>query len=228
MTSSAGPLVGGVATGSSRSAAINIPSPQCRGSCGCFCNCGCNDCSCSSRVDIIDPNREEYGGEGTLLGVAAQAITQPTSYTSTSSTNSVQQSSDAPVPTARTTIAPTNLDTIRDLHGRQDPARVAQTNMDRYMNEADDECPWEHFLEQSLTSDAMAEDTGLFGPMEVDGSMRNHAPLGSGEQSMLSSFMSSLSLHTPSVGLSDVVRGTGDVFGPRGDPRPGHNYLRLN
>ena len=68
-------------------------------------------------------------------------------------------------------------------------------------------------------SDAVDEDGALFGPMEMEGSMRNNAPFSSGEDSMLSSFMSSLSLHTPSLGTSEVIRGVGGVFGPRGPMR---------
>jgi hypothetical protein len=227
MTSFSGPLVGEVATGSSSSAAIDIPKTKgCRG--GCTCDCGCVNCSCHSRVDIVDPNREEYGGEGTRLDIGAHAITQPTSYLSTGSMRSVKESSDAPAPTANaTTAAPQSFDTIRDLHGGQDRTRLAQNKMDRFMNEPDDDCPWEHFLEKDFTSDAMEDDSGAFGPMEVDGSMRNRAPFSNGERSMLSSFMSSLSLHTPSAGKSDIVLGVGGVFGPRGGSGSGHSYLRL-
>ena len=82
------------------------------------------------------------------------------------------------------------------------------------MNEADDEYPWESFLEKSITSEATDEDIGVFGPVELDDSMRNNAPFSSGAQSMLSSFTSSFSQRVPSVGMSDIVRGAGGMFGP--------------
>ena len=221
MNSPSGPSRGGVATGSSSSAAINIPQAR-GGCCGCNCACNCANCSCRRRIDIVDPNREEYGGEGTPLGVGAQAVTQPTSYDSMGSMGSVKESSDAPAPTTSATAAPQSFDVIRNSYGRQDPARVAECNMERYLNEPDDACPWPDFLEKSVTGDAVNEDCALFGPMEVDGSMRNNVPFNAGERPTLSSFISSLSLHTPSVGMSDAVRGVGGVF------EPGHRYLRLN
>jgi hypothetical protein len=138
---------------------------------------------------------------------------------------SVRESSDAPAPT---TTAPTSFDTIREFHGQQDPARLAENKMGHYLNEADDESPWDYFLEKSVTSDALDDDTGVFGPVELDGSMQNNADLSSGAQSTLSSFTSSLSQRTPSLGMSDMVRGAGGMFGSRGAPTLGHRYLRLN
>jgi hypothetical protein len=221
MNSSSGPPVGGFATTNS-SSAIDIPQTDgCHA--GCACRCGCVKCSCRTRVITIDPNREEYGGEGTGLGVGAVATAQSTSYASSNSLGSVRESSDAPVPMqAAATIAPPSYDTIRSVHGRQDPARIAQTNVERFLNEPDDECPWKHFLEKSVTDDAVEDDSGPFGPMEMDGSMRNNATFDSDERSVLSSFVSSLSPHAPSVGLSDVIRGAGGGADPR------HRYLRLN
>lgn len=153
-----------------------------------------------------------------------------TSSVSTGSMGSVRESSDAPAPTttAPTTTAPTSFDTIRKFHGQQDPASLAESKMAHYLNEADDECPWENFLEESITSDAMDEDAGFFGPVELDDFMRNNAPFSSGAQSMLSSFTSSFSQRIPSGGMSDIVRGAGGMFEPRGAPTAGHSYLRLN
>jgi hypothetical protein len=137
--------------------------------------------------------------------------------------SSVRESSDAPAPTttAPATTTATSFDTIRQFHGQQDPASLAENKMAHYLNEADDECPWERFLEKSAPSDAMDEDAGFFGPAELDDSMRNNAPFSSGAQSMLSSFTSSFSQRVPSVGMSDIVRGVGDMFGPRGAPAAG-------
>jgi hypothetical protein len=227
MASSSGPSVGGLATRTSSSAAVDIPQTKgCRRSC--LCGCDCMKCSCRTRLIIIDSNRDEYGGEGTHLAVGALAPTQSRSYASVNSVGSVKESSDAPLPVGAAIVAPPSYDIIRSVHGRQDQTRIAQTNMERFLNEPDDECPWEFFLEKSTTSDAVEDDSGPFGPMEIDGSMRNKATLDSGEQSMLSSFMSSLSPHTPSVGMSDAVRGAGGAFGSRGGAEPGHRYLRLN
>jgi hypothetical protein len=139
--------------------------------------------------------------------------------------DSVGESSDAPAPTS---TAPTSFDTIRDFYGQQDPARLAEGKMAHYLNVVDDDCPWESFLEKSVTSDAMDEDAGFFGPVELDGSMQNNAPLSSGAQSTLSGFTSSLSQRTPSVGMSDIVRGSGGMLGHQGAPTAGHSYLRLN
>ena len=100
--------------------------------------------------------------------------------------------------------------------------------MASYLNEVDDERPWESFLEKSVTNDAMNDDAGFFGPVELDGSMQNNAPLSSGAQSMLSSFTSSLSQRTPSAAMSDIVRSAGGMFGPQDAPTAGHSYLRLN
>jgi hypothetical protein len=215
MTSASGPPVGGVSIGRSNSAAIDILHTN---SCyvDCTCRCGCMNCCCHIRVVTIDPNREEYGGEGTLLGIGARAITQPTSYASTSSMDSVKESSGAPAPTATTTLGLASFDTIRDIHGQQDLSRLAENKVAHYLSEAEDECPWRYYLEKSITSD---EDAGFFGPVELDDSMRNNARFSSGDQSMLSSFMPSLSPRPPSVGTSDVIRGVGGVFGPRGPMR---------
>lgn len=179
-------------------------------------------CPCHSQVSSADSNQQEYGGEGTRLGVGAP------SYVSTNSLSSVKESSDAPDPTATKPVAPPSYDMIRSVHDRHDPASIAQTKMDRFLNELDDECPWPFFLEKSITSDATDDDPALFGPIEVEGSMHNNAPVSSAEQSMLSSFISSLSPRTPSVGVSDVIRGVGGISGPRGGVEPGHRYLRLN
>jgi hypothetical protein len=225
MAPASGLSVGGVATSSSTSAAINISLPHRRACCACSCNCGCKCCLCRCQIETIDPNREEYGGEGTLLGADTNAITQVTSFTSTGSMESVGESSDAPVPTS---TAPTSFDTIREFYGQQDPARLAESKMAYYLNGDDDECPWENFLEKSVTSDAMDEDAGFFGPAELEGSMQNNAPLSSGAQSTLSSFTSSLSQRTSSVGMSDIIRGSGGLFEPRGAPTARHSYLRLN
>jgi hypothetical protein len=219
MASASDPPGGGVATSSSSSAAIKILLPHRRDCCACSCNCGCTYCLCRCQIETIDPNREGYGGEGTPLGAGTNAITQVTSYASTGSMDSPRESSDAPAPT---TTAPTSFDTIHKFHGQQDPARLAESRVAHYLNEADDECPWENFLEKSLTSDAMDEDTGFFGPVELDDSMRNNAPFSSGAQSMLSSFTSSFSQRTPSIGMSDIIRGAGGMFGPRGAPTAGH------
>ena len=230
MASASGSPGGAVATSSSSSAAISILLPHRRHCCGCSCNCGCECCLGRCQIETVDPNREEYGGEGTLLRAGANAITQVTSFVSTGSMGSVRESSDAPAPTttAPTTTAPTSFDTIRKFHGQQDPASLAESKVAHYLNEADDQCPWEHFLEKSITSDAMDEDGGIFGPVELDDSMRNNAPFSSGAQSMLSSFTSSFSQRVPSVGMSDLVRGAGRMFGPRGAPTAGHSSLRLN
>jgi hypothetical protein len=216
MASASGPLGGAVATSSSSSAAIKILLPHRRDCRACSCNCGCECCLCRCQIETVDPNREKYGGEGTLLGAGTNAITQVTSYVSTASMDSVRESSDAPAPTtaAPTTTAPTSFDTIRKFHGQQDPASIAGSKIAHYLNEADDECPWESFLEKSVTSDAMDEDAGFFGPVELDDSMRNNAPFSSGAQSTLSSFTSSFSKHMPSVRTSDIVRGAGGMFGP--------------
>lgn len=221
MPSPSGPQLGAVATGSSTSAAIDIPQTK-RNACGC--GCKCENCSCRSRVDIVDGN----GGEGTLAGLDAL----PTSCTSGNSMRSVKESSDAPVPPAMAvaTNAPQSYDTIRSIHGGHDRKNLRAASLERFFNESNDECPWRYFLEQSMTSDTAGEDdTGAFGPMELDGSMQNDAPpFDNGEPSPLSSFMASLSLHTPSMGTSDVVRGAGGIFGPRGATEPVHRYLRLN
>lgn len=225
MPSPSGPQLGAVATGSSISAAIDIPQSK-RNACGC--GCKCENCSCRSRVDMVDGNREKYGGEGTLAGLGAlPTTTQPTSCTSGNSLRSVKESSDAPVPA---TNAPQSYDTIRSIHGGHDSKNLRAANLERFFNEPNDECPWGDFLEQSMTSDTAGEDDAApFGPMELDGSMQNDAPpFDNGEPSPLSSFMSSLSLHSPSVGTSDVVRGAGGIFGPRGATEPVHRYLRLN
>ena len=177
MASASGPPVGEVATSCSSSAAINILLPHRRACCACSCKCGCKCCLCRCQIETIDPNREEYGGEGTLLGAGTNAITQVTSFTSTGSMDSVRESSDAPAPTS---TAPTSFDTIRGFYGQQDPARLAESKMAYYLNEVDDDRPWESFLEKSVTSDAMDEDAGFFGPVELDGSMQNNAPLSSG------------------------------------------------
>jgi hypothetical protein len=225
MASASGPPVGEVATSSSSSAAINILLPHRRACCACSCKCGCKCCLCRCQIETVDPNREEYGGEGTLLGAGTNAITQVTSFTSTGSMDSVRESSDAPAPTS---TAPTSFDTIRGFYGQQDPARLAESKMAHYLNGVDEDRPWESFLEKSVTSDAMDEDAGFFGPVELDGSMQNNAPLSSGAQSTLSSFTSSLSQRTPSGGMSDIVRGSGGMFGPQAVPTAGHSYLRLN
>jgi hypothetical protein len=220
MASASGSPGGAVATSSSSSAVISILLPHRRDCCACSCNCGCKYCLCRKTVD---PNQEEYGGEGTLLRAGTNVIT--TSYVSTGSMGSVRESSDAPAPT---TTAPTSFDTIRQFHGRQDPASLAESKMADYLNEADDDYPWERFLEKSIPSDAMDEDAGFFGPVELDDSMRNNAPFSSGAQSMLSSFTSSFSQRISSVGMSDIVRGVGGMFEPRGAPTAGHNSLKLN
>ena len=230
MDSGSGPPGGAVATSSSGSAAIRILLPHRRNCRACSCNCGCEYCLCRCQIEAVDPNREGYGGEGTLLRTSTNAITQVTSSVSTGSMGSVRESSDAPAPTTTTptTTAPTSFDTIRKFHGQQDPASLAESKIAHYLNVADDECPWESFLEKSSTSDAMDEDAGFFGPAELGDSMRNNPPLSSGAQSMLSSFTSSFSQRTPSVGMSDIVRGAGGIFEPRGAPTAGHSYLRLN
>ena len=225
MASASGSPGGAVATSSSSSAVISILLPHRRDCCACSCNCGCEYCLCRPQIETVDPNREGYGGEGTLLRPGANVITQVTSSVSTGSMGSVRESSDAPAPT---TTAPTSFDTIRKFHGQQDPASLAESKIAHYLNEADDECPWENFLEKSTTSDAMDEDAGFFGPVELDDSMRNNAPFSSGAQSMLSSFTSSFSQRIPSVGMSDIVRGVGGMFEPRGAPTAGHNSLKLN
>jgi hypothetical protein len=221
MASASGPPKGGVATSSSTSGAIGILLPHCRACCACCacsCKCGCKCCLGRCQIETVDPNREEYGGEGTLLGTGANAITQVTSYTSTDSMGSVREGSDAPGPTS---TAPTSLDTIREFHGQQDPEHLAESRMAHYLNEVDEERPWESFLEKSVTSDAMDEDAGFFGPVELDGSMQNNAPLSSGAQSMLSSFTSSLSQRTPSIAISDIVRGAGGTLSLEALPPPG-------
>lgn len=212
MTSASGPRVGGFATSTS-SPAISIPQTN-----------GCNR-SCRRQVSSVDSNQQVYDGEGTRLGVGAP------SYDSADSLSSVKESSDAPDPTAAKPITPSSYDMIRSVYGRQDSIGVAETKMDRFVNEPDDECPWRHFLEKSITSDASQDEPGFFGPIEVEGSMRNNTPVSSAEQSMLSSFMSSISPRTPrtpSVDMSEVICGVGGFSGPRGSVEPGHRYLRLN
>jgi len=175
---------------------------------------------------MTDRNREIYGGEGTaLLGVGAQAD-QANSFATASSIGSVQDSSDAPVPFTTASAAPPSFDTIRSLNDRQGAAQLAESKMERYLNEADDECPWGNFLEKSITSDAADEDSGLFGPPDMEDSMQNNVPLSSGDRSMLSSFMSSL--QTPSVGMSDVLRNAGARFPSRRGSDRENCYLRLN
>src|SRR5256885_8262449 len=227
MTSPCGSPIGGLATHYPSSAAINIPQTS-RHICGCTCNCSCSNCSCRHQIDIGDPNREEYWGEGTAPGRGAQAVTSPTSSASSNSAKSVKESSDAPGPTATAAVSPPTYATIRKLHGRHDPTRIAQTAIDRFMNEPDDECPWKYFLEKLVTSNRTDEDMDFFGPMDSEDSTRNNAPLSNDEQAILSNYMSSLSPHPPSVGFSDIVRGAGGVFAPRTGAGPGHRYLRLN
>lgn len=227
MATTSGPPLGGFATSSSSSAAVNIPQISgCRG--GCTCGCGCIKCPCRALVASIDPNREEYGGEGTLLPFGVNALTQPTSYVSTSSVDSVDESSGAPAPTAITPAGrPANFDTIRDIHGQADAARIAEDKVDRYLNDAD-ECPWKYFVEKSVTSGVRDDDAGFFGPAELDGSMQNNGTLSSNEQFVLATFISSLSQRTPSVGMSEAIRDVGSGLVARGGVEAGHRYLRLN
>jgi hypothetical protein len=223
MASASRPPVGKAATSSSTSAAINIVLPHHRACCAC--SCECKFCLCRRQIETVDPNREEYGGGGALLDASTNAITQVTSYASTGSMSSARESSDAPDPTS---TAPTSFDAIREFHGQQDPAGLAQSKMMHYLTEVDDEHPWESFLEKSVTSDAMDEDAGFFGQAELDGSMQNNAPLSSGAQSILSNFTSSLSQRAPSIEMSDIVRDAGGMFGSRSGPTAEHSYLRLN
>jgi hypothetical protein len=95
--------------------------------------------------------------------------------------------------------------------------------MGRFPNELDDECPWKDFLERSMTSDATDDYPPVFGPIEIDGSMCNNINTSSAERSTLSSVASSPSPCTPSISVSEALRGVG---GPQGGVEPGHRYPR--
>lgn len=243
---STNPPNGGTPPPSPSSAAIDIPctNTNSTGSCGCCCGgCNCNRCFCRGRTNEIDQNREAYAGEGTafLLGLGLQLNRTAASYATTAcSQGSVQDSSDAPIPfnhARPATVAPLSSATITSLQGHQhSAAALAQSKMERYMQDQDnDECPHYRFLEQEVTTEADAtvdEDSGLFGPIEMERSsntsMHYNPPMSSGNRSMRSSAMSSLHC-TQGVGMSDVVRGAGTRFvvSRRGSER-GNSYLRLN
>ena len=193
--------------------------------CCCCSGCPCSSCFCRGRIEFVDSNRDAYPGEG---GPGANGNTlspQFGSITSNSSLNSLRDNSDAPVPADIVMIGRPSFEDLRNRHGNRSPAQVTLANLQRYLDDIDED-PWPHFIERSNSGTAATESSVFpFGPMELDGSMRNNVDFSSREVSTFSSYLSSRA--AASAPMSIVLQGTGAGHGQEGIISWGGSFLRL-
>ena len=167
---------------------------------------------------MVDSNQGIYGGQGGRGAVQTpNSVDNPTvqssSLATTSSCDSISQSLNKvnlPI-TADPTTTKAGFETLRRRHERQSVAELLQRNMERYLQDMDDN-PWPHFLEYESTVSNPENDVVLpFEMIELEGSMQNNRAMSRAESSMLSDFMSSLQLQPPSTSISAVLLGAGGV-----------------
>lgn len=182
---------------------------------GCGCRCGgCSCLSCFSRghISVNDSNRVIYGSQGSSIGAGSNNFPKLNA-----SSLEAQQPKNIP-------IGPPSFELLTKMNERT-PAQLAEARTGKYLDEID-EAPWRHFVsERSMTSDA-TEMSGMFFPIDEENSMENN-PITSGSHSMLSSYMSAMSVRSDAA--SAVVKHAGAALTAS---RPtsaklGNPYLKL-
>jgi hypothetical protein len=183
-----------------------------RSCCGCLCGrCTCPACCFShDNLTMPDPNRETYGGQGT-------SVDGLSTHFSTLNPSSLEAREPKPV-----VVAPPSLELLSKLN-EDTPAQLAETRTEQFVDDIED-APWRYFLsERSMTSDATEMSGLFFGPIDLEGSMENNA-VTSGSRSMLSSYMSAMSVRSDAA--SALVQHVGEAL-TAARPTPGLQYLKL-
>ncbi len=183
--------------------------------CGCRCGgCTCLSCSRHYHVSTPDSNQETYGGQGTGVGTLSDDFL-----------NVNASSLEAREPKNVIGALPS-----LELHSKLNEytrAQLAKARTEQYLDDNDDPAPWRHFISaaRSMTSDA-TETSGMFFPIDLEGSMENNA-VTSSSHSMLSSYMSAMSVRSEAA--SAIVQHAGAALTPGrlspGDQR--NHYLKL-
>ncbi len=192
------------------------------------CGCRCGGCACSMRTCcypnllIADSNREAYGGQGTSIGAVFNNVS-----------NLNPCSLEAQVPRSMI-AAPPSIEILSKLNAYT-PKQLAESRTEKYLDDVDDNAPWLHFISRpSLTSDAPELSGMFFGAPDLDDSSMENNPVSNGSRSILSSYMSGLTLRSEAA--SAVVQHAGATStnaSPSGslhqhNPRnPQHPYLQL-
>lgn len=187
---------------------VDIPSkgttPSAQAAIGCGCRCGgctCSACYGHGNVFMPDSNCETYGGQGTSVIALSRDLS-----------NLRATSLEAQGP-KNVVAAPPSLELLSRLNDHN-PARLAESRTEQYLDDLDD-APWRYFTsERSLTSDATEMSGLFFGPMDLEGSMENN-PVSSSSASALSSYKSAMSVRSEAA--SAVIKHAGAALT---DPRP--------
>lgn len=162
---------------------------------------------------MSDSNRITYGGQGTRAGALSNDLPDLNA-----SSLEAQQPKNV-------VVAPPSLEILSKVNERTS-AELAEARTEQYLGDIDD-APWRYFTsEPSMSSDATETSGMFFGPIDMEGSMENN-PASFGSRSMLSSYMSAMSLRSDAA--SAVVQHAGAAL-TAARPTPGNQrnpYLKL-
>jgi hypothetical protein len=160
-----------------------------------------------------DSNRITYGGQGTSAGTLSNDLPGLN-----------HSSLEAQQP--KTAIhALASLELLSTLDDRT-PEELAEARTEHFLGNIDD-APWRHFTsEPSMTSDATEMSSLFFGPIDIEGSMENN-PVGVGSRSMLSSYMSGMTLQSEAASVAVQHAGAAPTVARLTPVNQRHQYLEL-
>jgi hypothetical protein len=142
---------------------------------------------------MLDPNRITYGGQGASAGTFSNDVP---------GLNSSSLEAQQPQTTVH---APPSLELLSKLDDRTQE-ELAEARTEKYLI---DDAPWCHDTSgPSMMGDAPEMSGMFFGPVDLEGSMENNNPVSIGGRSMLSSYMSGMTLRSEEA-ASVVVQHTG-------------------